>query len=219
MRKIVVFNSVSLDGYFTDARGDMSWAHENGDDEWSAFTTDNARGDAALLFGRVTYEMMAGFWRTDEAKQMMPDVAASMNRMQKHVFSRTMKQATWANTTIVDGELVAEARRLKEASGPDLLVMGSGTIVKQLTDAGLIDAYQIVVVPVVLGAGRTMFDGVKERAKLRLTKSTSFGNGKRRELVRALTAPITTARRTSRPPTVAASRAAPAPSRGSRRTP
>ena len=77
-RKLMVFNSVSLDGYFTDGTPDVNWAHAR-DDEWQKFTRENAGGDAELIFGRKTYEMMAGFWPTPEARQRLPDVAASMH--------------------------------------------------------------------------------------------------------------------------------------------
>ena len=177
MRTLQVFNHVSLDGYFVDGKGDMSWAH--GDDpEFQAFTQENASGQAAMLFGRVTYEMMAGFWPTPAAAQMMPEVAASMNAAPKYVFSRTLATADWTNTTLLKGDILAETRRLKAEPGPDLLIMGSGTIVSQLTEAGLIDAYQIVVNPLVLGSGRTMFEGVTRRMNLALEKSRSFKNGK-----------------------------------------
>ena len=177
MRTLQVFNHVSLDGYFVDGKGDMSWAH--GDDpEFQAFTQENASGQAAMLFGRVTYEMMAGFWPTPAAAQMMPEVAASMNAAPKYVFSRTLATADWSNTTLLRGDILAETRRLKAEPGPDLLIMGSGTIASQLTEAGLIDEYQIVVNPLVLGSGRTMFEGVTRRMNLALEKSRSFKNGK-----------------------------------------
>ena len=91
MRKLDVFNSITLDGYFTDSNGDMSWAHEGGDDpEFAAFTAGNAQGGGTLIFGRVTYELMKSFWPTEQAKRAMPEVAAGMNRMEKIVFSRTL---------------------------------------------------------------------------------------------------------------------------------
>ena len=81
MPKLNIFNNVSLDGYFTDSNNDMSWAHAGADDpELREFTVGNAKGAAALVFGRVTYEMMAGFWPTPMAAQMMPEVAVGMNR-------------------------------------------------------------------------------------------------------------------------------------------
>ena len=102
MRKLVVFNSTSLDGYFTDANGDMSFAHhKEGDAEWDAFVAGNASGGGVLLFGRKTYELMAGFWPTPAAAQMMPVVAERMNNLPKVVFSRTLDKAAWANTKLV----------------------------------------------------------------------------------------------------------------------
>lgn len=178
MRKVVVFNHVSLDGYFTDANGDMSFAHKDPKDaEWNAFVAGNASGNGMLLFGRVTYDMMAGFWPTPMAAQMMPEVAAGMNAMPKVVFSRTLKEAAWQNTTLLKGDLAEEVRRLKAAAGPDMVILGSGSIVAQLTGYGLIDAYQVVVNPVILGVGRTMFDGVAGRKSLTLTGTQSFRNG------------------------------------------
>ena len=176
MRKIHVFDHISLDGYFTDDKGDMSWAHKR-DEEWNAFTSSNASGEAELLFGRVTYEMMAAFWPTPEAARMLPQVADGMNGMRKFVISRTLKEATWQNTTLLKGDLVSEANRLKQQPGPDLLIMGSGSIVSQLTEAGLIDAYQIVMCPIVLGRGRTLFETMKNKMPLGLTSSRPFKNG------------------------------------------
>ena len=178
MRKLAVFNHVSLDGYFVDANGDMSWAKTDPQDpEWSAFVAENASGSGALVFGRITYEMMARFWPTPMAIEMMPAVAAGMNRMPKFVFSRTLHEATWSNTTLVKGDLVTAVRALKLESGPDMVILGSGSIVAQLAPAGLIDEYQVVVNPIVLGRGRTMFDGVAEQLPVTLTGTRAFGNG------------------------------------------
>jgi dihydrofolate reductase len=175
-RKLVMFNHVSLDGYFTDAAGDMSWAHAR-DEEWQRFTNENAGGEAEFVFGRKTYQMMAGFWPTPQARQSMPEVAASMNRTRKYVFSRSLSRLDWENSTLVQGDLATEVRRLKAMAGPSLLIMGSGEIVSQLTQAGLIDHYQLVVVPIVLGKGRSLFEGVTGRPGLTLEKTRSFGNG------------------------------------------
>jgi dihydrofolate reductase len=177
MRKVSVFNHVTLDGYFTDKNSDMSWAHKNADAEWNAFTEANASGGGMLLFGRVTYDLMASFWPTPQAAQMMPKIAERMNSMPKIVFSRTMKTADWNNTTVVSGDIAAEVRALKNLDGPEMVLFGSGTIVSQLTDAGVIDEYQLVVNPLALGAGRTMFQDVKEPVKLKLMSSRQFKNG------------------------------------------
>jgi dihydrofolate reductase len=176
MRKLVMFNSVSLDGFFTDGSGDMSWAHSR-DPEWNQFTRENAGGEAEFLFGRKTYEMMASFWPTPQALQTMPEVAKAMNAARKTLFSRTLKDAAWQNTRLAQGDLIEEVRRMKQAPGPGILIMGSGEIVAQLTQAALIDEYQFVTVPLVIGSGRSLFAGVTTRPRLDLTKSRTFSNG------------------------------------------
>ena len=176
MRKLVVFNQVTLDGFFADMNGDMSWAHKD-DAEWNAFVADNASGGGQLIFGRVTYDLMAGFWPTPYAIETIPVVAERMNNLPKVVFSRTLDKASWNNTKLVKGDIAAEIRKMKNEPGNDMAIMGSGSIVSQLTQERLIDEYQIVVVPIVLGEGRTMFDGIKEKLPLKLTKTRTFGNG------------------------------------------
>ncbi|HEU5262831.1 MAG TPA: dihydrofolate reductase family protein [Gemmatimonadales bacterium] len=178
MRKLVVFNQVTLDGYFADVRGDMSWAHKDANDaEWNAFLAENASGGGVLLFGRITYELMASYWPTPQALTNAPVVAERMNGMQKVVFSRTLDKASWQNTTLVNGDIVAAVRRMKNEPGPGMAILGSGSIVSQLTQVGLIDEYQLVVNPIVLGKGKSMFDGFTGRLLLKLTQTRTFGNG------------------------------------------
>ena len=176
MRRLIVFNQVSLDGYFTDSKGDMSWAHKS-DPEFNTWTQENAKSGGTLLFGRITYEMMASFWPTPAAMETMPVVAKQMNELPKVVFSRTMDKASWQNTKLVKTGLVEEVRRMKKENGNGMVIMGSGTIVSQLTQAGLIDEFQLVVNPIVLGKGRTLFEGVKDKLNLKRTSTRTFGNG------------------------------------------
>jgi dihydrofolate reductase len=179
MRKLIVFNHVTLDGYFVSTNGDFSWARNGNDDlEYSAFVAENASGGGQLLFGRVTYELMASYWPTPIADQHNPAVAAGMNSMQKVVFSRTLDQALWSNTRLVKGDLVQEIRKLKDEPGPGMAILGSGSIVAQLALEHLIDEYQMMVDPVALGKGRTMFEGIQEKLTLKLTKTRTFNNGK-----------------------------------------
>ena len=179
MRQLSVFNQISVDGYFRTASGDSAWMHQQDDDaEFNEFTASNARGGGVLLFGRTTYEMMASFWPTAAAAEQFPDVAKQMNNLPKVVFSRTQKKASWNNTRLVKGDPVAEVRRMKNEPGEQIVIMGSGTIVSQLMPAGLIDEYQLVVIPVVLGEGKTMFEGSRRMLNLTLTKSRTFRNGK-----------------------------------------
>ena len=180
MSKLVVFNHVSLDGYFVDGAGSMGWAkggRATQDAEWDAFVAENAKGEGRLVFGRITYELMTSYWPTPLAKQHDPVVAERMNQMAKVVFSRKLDKATWNNTKLVKGDLATEMRKMKNEPGADMVILGSGSIVAQLAQAGLIDAYQVVVNPIVLGKGRTMFDGLKENLNLKLAKSRAFGNG------------------------------------------
>ena len=178
MRKLIVFNQVSLDGYFTDANGDMSFARKDaGDVEWNAFVSGNASNGGVLVFGRITYELMSSFWPTPLAAQMMPVVAERMNSLPKVVFSRTLKEASWSNTTLVPGDVVGAVRKMKNERGPDMAILGSGSLVSQLAPHRLIDHYKIVVVPIVLGRGRTMFEGVRESIPLKLAGTRAFGNG------------------------------------------
>jgi dihydrofolate reductase len=131
VRKLVVFNSVTIDGYFTDQNNDMSWAHVQDDPEWNAFAAENAKSGGELLFGRITYEMMASYWPTPAAAVNAPEVADGMNKLPKIVFSRTMDKATWENTRVMKGDLAEEVAKLKEETGDNLVILGSGSIVSQ----------------------------------------------------------------------------------------
>jgi dihydrofolate reductase len=178
MRKLIAFNQVSLDGYFAGVDGDISWAFKDRSDaEWNAFVQSNASGGGVLLFGRITYELMTRYWPTPMAARNDPIVAERMNNREKVVFSRTLEKAMWNNTKLVKGDLAAEVRKMKSEAGQGMAILGSGSIVSQLAQAGLIDEYQIVVNPIVLGQGRTMFEGVKENLKLKLISTRAFGNG------------------------------------------
>ena len=175
MRRVTVFNLVTIDGYFAGLGGDISW--HNVDEEFQELAEEASNSGNTLLFGRVTYELMAGYWPTEEAIKNDPVVAAGMNKAEKIVFSRTLDKVDWNNTRLVKDDMLSEVRKLKQQSGKDLTVLGSGSIVSQLAQAGLIDEYQILLNPVVIGKGKTMFEGIKEKINLRLTKTRTFSNG------------------------------------------
>ncbi len=179
MQKLIIFNHTSLDGYFVDADGSMSWAHSNrGDAEWDAFVAGNASsGEGTILLGRVTYELMTRYWPTSMAAQHDPVVAEKMNSLRKIVFSKTLSEVSWNNAKLVKSGLAEEVRELKQQPGDGLTVLGSGTIVSQLAQENLIDEYQVIINPIVLGKGRTLFEGIKEKLGLKLTKSRTFNNG------------------------------------------
>jgi dihydrofolate reductase len=178
MRRLISFTQVTLDGYFTGRDGDLSWAHEGQQDpEWSAFVAENASGGGQLLFGRITYGLMVSYWPTPAARENDPVVAERMNNLPKVVFSRTLDKASWSNTRLMKGDLATEVRRLKHEPGEGMTILGSGSLVSQLAQAGLIDEYQIVVKPVALGEGRTMFEGITQKLRLKRTTTRTFTNG------------------------------------------
>jgi dihydrofolate reductase len=174
MKKLRVFESISVDGYFTDANDDIAWAHAGQDDpEFTKWIASNASGGGELLFGRKTYEMMVAFWPTPAAAEQMPEVAKGMNASKKYVASRTITPQ-WKNTQLVQGELVEAVRALKRGDGPGITVLGSGSVVAQLAEAGLVDEYQLVILPIALGAGRTLFT---KRHQLRRVDHRAFDCG------------------------------------------
>ena len=175
MGKLGVFNLVTLDGYFAGPGGDISWHMV--DEEFQQYAKKASNSGNTLLFGRVTYELMAHYWPTHAALKDDPVVAKGMNDSQKIVFSRTLVEADWANTRLVKGDLTEEVRKLKKQPGKDMTILGSGSIVAELTQAGLIDEYQMLLNPVVLGKGKTMFEGIHRKITLKLVKSHAFRNG------------------------------------------
>ena len=176
MSKLSAFEHVSLDGYLVDAHGDMSWASKS-DPEMNDFAAKSASGGGVLVFGRITYEMMASYWSTPTAAEQNATVADAMNKRPKIVFSRTLDDVTWENTKLIKGDPATEIEKLKAISDLDMVILGSGTIVSQLSQGGLIDEYQMIVNPIVLGSGRTLFDGVDHKLPLSLTSSRVFENG------------------------------------------
>jgi len=174
MQKLRVFESISVDGYFRDSSGDMSWAHAGrADAEFTDWVGKNASSGGGLLFGRKTYQMMEAFWPTPLAAQQMPVVAKGMNAATKYVASKTIKP-TWNNTQLLKGDLIEAVRSLKESAGPGLTLLGSGSVAAQLGEAGLVDEYQFVLIPVALGGGRTVF---AQRRELRLIEQRAFRCG------------------------------------------
>src|SRR6516165_9228112 len=111
MQTLTAFIATSLDGFFADTSGDMRWAHKT-DPEWHEFEMSNVGQGGALLFGRITYDLMASYWPTAMAKQQSPSVAEAMNNSPKYVFSRMMKEASWQNTKLIKSNLGGEVRAL-----------------------------------------------------------------------------------------------------------
>jgi dihydrofolate reductase len=177
MAKLSAFNNISLDGYFSGKNGELAWAKSHMDPEFNAFVASNAQMGGTLVFGRITYELMAGYWPTGQATKADPVVAERMNNLPKIVFSRTLSSVSWANTRLVQTDPATEIRKLKSSSADDMVILGSGSIVSQLAQAKLIDEFQVVVNPIILAEGRTMFEGVKHSLSLKMTRNRIFASG------------------------------------------
>lgn len=175
MRKVIVSNLVSLDGFMAGPRGEIDWFVA--DREFDAYARKLFTGTDTLLFGRVTYELMASFWPTPAAAREDPFITERMNRLAKVVFSTTLNRVTWENTRLVAGAPATEVVRLKGERGGNLMIFGSGSLVSALAPRGLIDEYRLVVNPVVLGAGLPLFRNLATRLELELLWSRTLGCG------------------------------------------
>ncbi len=140
MRKLSVFNQMSLDGYICDGKGDLSWAYVAPDEDQKAWSQEAANTHGPLLLGRVTYDMMIQFWPTPAAQGFDKKMADGMNARPKYVFSRRLKQSTWSNTHFFS-DPVADVKKMKKEPGDDMTILGSGSVVSLLTQVGLIDEY------------------------------------------------------------------------------
>ena len=171
MRRIVVTEFISADGVIEDPGGAEGfrhggWSFQFNDPDGMKYKLDETMDHEAMLLGRVTYEGFAQAWpgRTDEV-----GFADKMNAMPKYVVSKTLTTADWNNSTILSGDLGQEVTALKEQDGGDILVAGSASLVRGLTDLGLVDEYRLMMFPIVLGSGKRLYDGIADAATLTLT--------------------------------------------------
>lgn len=175
MRKLIFFMLTSLDGYFEAPGSDISW--HNVDEEFNEFAIEQLDTVGMLLFGRVTYEMMASYWPTSEALADDPVVAGKMNDLPKVVFSKTLPAADWQNTRQVQDNFPAEISSLKQQPGKDLFIFGSSDLAVGLMQYNLIDEFRIMINPVVLGGGKALFNGIQSKFEMKLLKTRQFKSG------------------------------------------
>ena len=174
MRKMFSFMITSADGYHADPGQALDW--QTIDEEFSQFALAQLREAGTLVFGRVTYELMAAFWPTPAGEESDPDVAKAMNTTPKIVISRTLPQATWAGTQIISSHAEEELAKLKQQPGKDIVIPGSSTLTAGLLHTGLLDELRILVNPVILGQGRSLFAGAG-KTSLKLLKTQQFTSG------------------------------------------
>ena len=175
MRKILIFENVTLDGFMAGPNGELDWAVR--DDEITEYSKEGHDLTDMFLFGRVTYDMMASFWPTPIGKSVNPVFAEVLNNTPKVVFSKTLKRADWQNTEVAQEITKDEILKLKQLSGKNMMIFGSGTLVEQLTKLELIDEYQLMMNPVVLGKGIPLFKNISDRINLNLVQTRTFKSG------------------------------------------
>src|SRR5574340_1124132 len=175
MRKTTIFNMMSLDGLFEGENRDISW--HKVDEEFNQFAIEQLESAGGLIFGRLTYELMAGYWPTADARHDDPIVAEWMNKLPKYVFSKTLSQAGWNNTTLIAGDAVTEMKRIKQEPGKDLFIFGSANLSETFFRYGLIDEIRALISPLILGKGTPLFKPQNSNIPLHLSNSRTFGNG------------------------------------------
>jgi dihydrofolate reductase len=177
MRKLVVSEWLSLDGVF-DADTMKEWFHPYNSKDRQERITALVLASDAFLFGRVTYEMLAGYWpKVQNNDNGDLEVASRLNSLPKYVVSSTLKQTEWSNSTIINKSAVKEITNLKQQPGHNILVFGSATLVESLMDADLVDEYRLLVHPIIMGSGKRAFKDGMATTKLTLGETKTLSSG------------------------------------------
>jgi dihydrofolate reductase len=184
MRKIVMINWISLDGFFAGPNGEIDWMIRDPEVDKALHEPSpdppESAGSNTMLLGNTTYTMFENSWpqiaKDPNAPEELHNLADEVIGMTKIVFSKTRKEVTWENSKLLHGNLIEEVKKLKQADGSSIIIFGSGTIVQQLSNAGLIDEYFFALTPVVLGEGKSLFQDVK-KLNLRLLEARHFKSG------------------------------------------
>ena len=178
MRKVIASVFVTLDGYIVGQNEDISWVMDNFNDEMAKYAGDLMDSMDTILLGRVTYEIMAKAWPAS-TEETAPG-ADKMNTTPKIVFSRTLDKAEWGkwnNARVVKDHAAEEIARLKQLPGKNMVIYGSANLVQGFTRLGLIDEYQLLVHPFVMGGGKRLWGEIEHPVKLKLLRTQAFKNG------------------------------------------
>lgn len=177
--QLTVYNMITLDGFFKGVGGDISWhIRENAeyDSEQDDFAAENFSKNNILVFGRATYDLMSSFWPSSMAANEDKRIVDGMNNSEKLVFSKKLKNPMWKNTRVVSDNMEAEIKKLKKA-GKNLTILGSGSLISPLLKAQLIDEIQLMIVPVAIGKGTPLFEGLSAPVDFKVSKTKAFNNG------------------------------------------
>jgi dihydrofolate reductase len=173
MSKLIMWNLMTLDGFFDGAENwALDWHQYAWGEELERFSIEQLRMADALLFGRVTFEGMAAYWKTAKG-----EVAEFMNSLPKVVASRTLERADWNNSTLVKGDVAEAVRNLKKRGEKNIFVFGSGELCATLLEHGLFDEYRLCIVPVVIGTGKVLFGRKLGRLTMKLLESRPLASG------------------------------------------
>ena len=175
MRKVIFFMLTTLDGFYEGRGHEIDW--HNVDEEFNEYAIAQLDEVDTLLFGRKTYEMMASYWPTPEARTNDPVVAGKMNATPKIVFSKSLSAAKWENSRIVREDFEAEVTKLKNQPGKDLVIFGSSDLAVTFLQKGLLDECRVMINPLILGNGKPVFSGLNERLQLKLLRTRTFHSG------------------------------------------
>ena len=171
MARLIMWNLMTLDGFVEGPNRDISWHSDGWGEEMDKLSVEQCKAAGGLMFGRVTYELMASHWPNAKS-----EVAGFMNALPKYVFSRTLKTSAWNNTQMFSADVSGTVMRLKRESGKDIFLFGSADLAKSLIPPGLIDEFRIAVNPILLGGGSPLFKP-GERVKLKLIDSRPLSTG------------------------------------------
>ncbi|TGL90777.1 dihydrofolate reductase [Leptospira congkakensis] len=168
------FLFLSLDGFYKGENEDISW-HSHGPEE-SQFSEDNLNSGNTLVFGKRTFLMMESFWTSKDAFQLFPIVAEQMQNVQKLVISHSQIETTWNHTKVLTPNGIEEIRNLK-AKGLHMTILGSGQVVRQCSEMGLLNHYSLMIDPIAIGKGESLFGGLKSNQVLELESTRTFASG------------------------------------------
>jgi dihydrofolate reductase len=172
MRKLFWQMNVTLDGFMEGPNRELNDTAQVADKDFDRYATEMLKSIDAILLGRRTYQLFAGYWPSATG----PD-ADRLNELPKIVFSRTLEKVEWKNSRLVKENVAEEVARLKQQPGNDLALFGSADLASTFMRLGLIDEYRIFVTPVILGRGTPMFKDIKDRIDLKLSKATTWSSG------------------------------------------